>query len=1552
MGESYRGLTIRLGADSTELTKALKSVNSAARATQSELRRVTQGLRLEPGNVELASLKMSRLGDAAQDSALRLATLRRAEGQLSGTRIEALAEKTRNAALQTQRVTEAYNDVNAALERVNRRMAELSTAKGPLDEASLKSQRAELEALSAEQRRLAGLHESYQAQLEDAKGVERLRNLKVEIAATAAETRDAARRMAELAEQTGSVGERSAESRRVREALEADEAAAKALRQEFGRLSDASGLGAAAQRMRNVAEQTEVARERLARLREAARGIRESGIDDAGRSMRQLAQETEAARARFAEVKTAVAEAAAKLDQLEAEARSLGTAGQGGTEGFRALSASIGEARADVARLAAEEREASRALDTAAAREELRAYRSEIRETQARLQALSGRGGSGLGGTLSSLGMTMSATVTPTVLNVGYGVINAADEIDSAFRDMKKTVNGTDEDFEALRQSAIEFSKTHVTSADTILEIEAMGGQLGIAVDQLQEFADVASNLDIATDMDADDIAQTLGQLNNVLDWGEGDMERYANALTRLGNNMPAQESAITDITKRIGAAAHMYGMSTPQILAWSSAIAATGQNSEAAGTAVSNSLSDVENAVAKGGDSLQAFADVAGMSAEDFADKWNSDASGAFQDFIVGLGRIESEGGSADVTLTDLGITGVRQKQALKGLSQTIGTLNDAMAMSGDAWDGVDDQWGRAGDAANEAAQKSEGFSGALGMLKNTAQALGSEVGEAMTPLIEAVTEALKWLESLFSSLTDGQQTAVVFAAAVAGVAGPALTLASSLARAVSKSNLLGTAALKVIGVLGKFPGIASPMGLVIGGLATAAALAAKAFYDYQEHASKAQKATKGLEDACRNASGDVSSFTGDVSAVGESAETSFGKARQSADDLTDSLSDLADEISGRHGDVNAQNHLLDTYRDTVEELGGRADLTTEDMGRLRTAVEGINDVCGTNWQVVQDAGGAYQVMADGALVAKDAIDKLVDSKMIEAQLSAYQQDYEDLAKKEKEATDAIADAATEYAQAKEDYDRYTQAQNDANYKSQSWYLNGAQADTAAQKMEEAKQAGEDAEAEYASVLASIDTVNSSIGTLYNGIADGADEIDRFAANNVSVLTSALASSHDKVAGMTLSVSDLTAALKDSGVSAEQLATLTPTQLATLAASFDGTTASVVTSLQQMVDGFTQSNAAIADAALDPAKFANGYQDLAYWLGQAGVSTEQFASLSAEQAQGLSDAMNQADGTAQGYVSAILGYLMSLDGGFADSAMTAQDAMDQLAACFDPEGNGVAENLNAFAASLDEQGLTSAAQFVRNFADTLSEGAGDAQAATEDINEAVGEAQDAGAEESGEAGAETADEYTQGVSDGTDDAQGAATQVADAATTALSSTDTYSLGSAFGQGYVNGILDKVGAASSAGAQLAQAAASATQSAQQSHSPSRVTRRLGSYFSQGYALGIGDDSALPGRSARAMVRDTLAAVRDAYAGVSMASLAGGAAYGAGAAGTRAAASAYRGVTKADVFDAMDAALRANSGGEVAVYVDGKRLAQSLSRNMDAQLGVMAARRSR
>jgi predicted PurR-regulated permease PerM len=78
MAKKIRGITIELGADASGLEKALTTVNSSIRSTQSQLRDVNKLLKLDPGNSELLAQKQSLLAQAVENTSQKLKELKSA----------------------------------------------------------------------------------------------------------------------------------------------------------------------------------------------------------------------------------------------------------------------------------------------------------------------------------------------------------------------------------------------------------------------------------------------------------------------------------------------------------------------------------------------------------------------------------------------------------------------------------------------------------------------------------------------------------------------------------------------------------------------------------------------------------------------------------------------------------------------------------------------------------------------------------------------------------------------------------------------------------------------------------------------------------------------------------------------------------------------------------------------------------------------------------------------------------------------------------------------------------------------------------------------------------------------------------------------------------------------------------------------------------------------------------------------------------------------------------------------------------------------------------
>lgn len=80
-GRDIKGLTVKIGGDTTGLQKALKGVNTQIKTTQAELKDINNLLKLDPTNTELLQQKQKALADEIGSTKEKLETLKTAEQQ-------------------------------------------------------------------------------------------------------------------------------------------------------------------------------------------------------------------------------------------------------------------------------------------------------------------------------------------------------------------------------------------------------------------------------------------------------------------------------------------------------------------------------------------------------------------------------------------------------------------------------------------------------------------------------------------------------------------------------------------------------------------------------------------------------------------------------------------------------------------------------------------------------------------------------------------------------------------------------------------------------------------------------------------------------------------------------------------------------------------------------------------------------------------------------------------------------------------------------------------------------------------------------------------------------------------------------------------------------------------------------------------------------------------------------------------------------------------------------------------------------------------------------
>ena len=135
-GMKVRGVTIEIGGDVTELSKALKGVNSDISKTQKELKDVEKLLKLDPSNTELLRQKHELLGKQVADTKTKLETLKKAEEELNKNGVDKHSDQYRALEREIVSTEHSLRELEAAAAASNVTLTKVSQTFGKISDAS------------------------------------------------------------------------------------------------------------------------------------------------------------------------------------------------------------------------------------------------------------------------------------------------------------------------------------------------------------------------------------------------------------------------------------------------------------------------------------------------------------------------------------------------------------------------------------------------------------------------------------------------------------------------------------------------------------------------------------------------------------------------------------------------------------------------------------------------------------------------------------------------------------------------------------------------------------------------------------------------------------------------------------------------------------------------------------------------------------------------------------------------------------------------------------------------------------------------------------------------------------------------------------------------------------------------------------------------------------------------------------------------------------------------------------------------------------------------
>lgn len=343
--------------------------------------------------------------------------------------------------------------------------------------------------------------------------------------------------------------------------------------------------------------------------------------------------------------------------------------------------------------------------------------------------------------------------------------VDASVEFESAITGVYKTVDGTDEQLAAISEGVRDMAAELPEATEELAATAESAGQLGIKTNNILSFARVMTMLGTTTDMSANRAATSMARFTNITGTAAGNYGRLGSVVVALGNNFATTESEITEMAQRLASAGTLAGLSEPEIMALAAAMSSVGIEAEAGGTAMTQTLNAIEKAAVKGGEDLQALADIAGMSSEEFAKTWGDAPAEAISRFILGLGELENKGESSVLVLDELGLSGINQSNMLRSLALAGDQLTGAVSLANTAW-------AENNALTNEAAQRYATTESKLQLAENAQQRLAAAYGSTLTPAVkrfaEAQTKTSNALAKFIEQCPEAGQAATATGAAV----------------------------------------------------------------------------------------------------------------------------------------------------------------------------------------------------------------------------------------------------------------------------------------------------------------------------------------------------------------------------------------------------------------------------------------------------------------------------------------------------------------------------------------------------------------------------------------------------------------------------------------------------------------------------------------------------------------------------------------------------------------------------------------------------------------
>ena len=382
-----------------------------------------------------------------------------------------------------------------------------------------------------------------------------------------------------------------------------------------------------------------------------------------------------------------------------------------------------------------------------------------------------------LGGNVSSLFANVSkAGLAGVIVGGAAQATKALFELNKTISGLQagvqKTTALTEAQVDSLTESLIALDT--VTSIEDLLKIAEIAGRLGVQGEPgVLKFTQAIEKLSIALGDEftggAEQITDEVGRLSNVLFGATQDGDKLAanvlsigNALNVLAANGASTAPVITDFSTRISGLAVPLGVGAGEILGISATLQEFGVTAERGGTAIGRifkTLAEDPQLFAKELKITKEVLKDAGFDVNSFSDLVNTDLTGALQ--FASTRLIELNGNNTELSdsLKTLGINGAGELEVLLKLGQGNERLSQNINLANKSLLNQDS-------LTNEVKTRQENLAGATERLSNNFKELfiSSGLEESFTGVVTTANDAVVAIGNLGKAFDEAQKESESF--------------------------------------------------------------------------------------------------------------------------------------------------------------------------------------------------------------------------------------------------------------------------------------------------------------------------------------------------------------------------------------------------------------------------------------------------------------------------------------------------------------------------------------------------------------------------------------------------------------------------------------------------------------------------------------------------------------------------------------------------------------------------------------------------------------------